>query len=162
MDLQPSALRFYGSPTDVPPLDLATVEAQLDSAATFWVSGASGDGHPHPRPVWGVWSVDGDRCVWLTLGSPRLRRAIADDPRVTVHLDSGVEVVIVEGRAAPVADPPLVAAFVAAYDRKYDWQYDVEQYGPPLRVRPSTILAWRSGGFAGRDGFVAGTKWTGV
>ena len=159
MSLQTTPLRFYGAPTDVPALAWDVVQSQLNSAGTYWVVAASGDGHPHPRPVWGVWSVLGDESLWLTLGSPTLRAEIGTNPRVTAHLDSGVEVVIVEGTAAPVSDDELVAAFIAAYDAKYDWRYSVEEYGPPLRIEPASILAWQSGGFAGRDGFQRAAKW---
>ncbi len=159
MALQTSPLRFYGAPTDVPALAWDVVQGQLNSAGTYWVVATSGDDHPHPRPVWGVWSVLGDESLWLTLGSPTLRAEIGSNPRVTAHLDSGVEVVIVEGTAAPVTDPELLDAFVAAYDAKYDWRYDIDEYGPPLRIEPASILAWQSGGFAGRDGFQRAAKW---
>jgi hypothetical protein len=160
MALESAPIRFYGSPTDKPPLEWDDVEAQLGSAPTFWVVAASGDDRPHPRPVWGVWSPLGDADLWLTLGSPRLAADVAARPLVTAHLDSGVEVVIVEGAAELVRDPAAVARFVAAYDRKYDWVYDVEQYGPPTRITPTSVLAWRSAGWAGRDGFAAASKWT--
>jgi hypothetical protein len=107
-----------------------------------------------------VWSPTGGDDLWLTLGSPRLRIDVEARPLVTVHLDSGVEVVILEGTAELVTDAEDVAAFIAAYDRKYDWVYDAETYGPPTRVAASRVLAWRSGGWAGRDGFTSASKWT--
>jgi Pyridoxamine 5'-phosphate oxidase len=149
-------LRFYGGETDAAPLEWGWVEQQLAEAGTYWVSTPS-RGHPHPRPVWGVWV---DRRLLLSLGTPALRRAIAGDPRVTVHLDSGTDVVIVEGRGSSADDPAVVAQFLAAYDDKYDWTYDVDQYPPPTLVEPDEVLAWRSGGWAGRDGFQQAGKWT--
>jgi hypothetical protein len=114
------------------------------------------DAAPHPRAVWGVWVED---VLMLSLGSPVLRAQIARDPLVTVHLDSGTDVVIVEGRAAADDSPETIAAFVDAYDAKYDWRYDAGQYGPPTRVTPAVVLAWRSAGWAGRDGFRETGKW---
>jgi hypothetical protein len=159
MDLEPVPLRFYGAPTAVPPLEWEAVESQLNAAPTYWVASMSSLGHPHPRPVWGVWSPTGGDDLWLTLGSPRIRMEVTARPLVTVHLDSGVEVVIIEGTAEPVTEPDRVAAFITAYDRKYDWVYDADTYGPPTRVAATSVLAWRSGGWAGRDGFTSAGKW---
>ena len=44
-------------------------------------------------------------------------RALAFDPTLTLHLDSGTEVVILEGRAGDARSE--AAAVVAEYDRKY-------------------------------------------
>jgi hypothetical protein len=69
---------------------------------------------------------------------------------VTVHLDSGTEVVIVEGRVdGTIRD----SGIVAEYDRKYDWTYDLIANGPLTDIVPATVLAWRTAGWAGRDGF---------
>jgi hypothetical protein len=152
--MEPAAepLSFYGAPADHPLLDWSWVDEQLQSAGTFWVVGA-GPGAPHPRPVWGVWH---DRRLLLSIGSPQLRAQLAAGSAVTVHLDSGIEVVVVEGRVHGGTDEP---GALAAYDAKYDWQYDVAQYGPLTDVRPRRVLAWRSAGPAGRDGFVASGRW---
>jgi hypothetical protein len=121
----PSAapLRLYGNISDKPGLEWAWVRAQLEWAATYWVVPRT-RGYPHPRPVWGVWK---DERIYLSVGTPSALRALAHDPVVTVHLDSGTDVVIVEGLAtAPVNDGEPVVA----YNQKYDWSYDAEKYGP--------------------------------
>ena len=92
------ALRMYGVVSDLDPVPWEWVEAQLTDAPTYWVVPA---GHPHPRPVWGVW-VDGE--LHLSIGSLVVSRALRDDPAVAVHLDSGVDVVIVEGVAGDDID----------------------------------------------------------
>jgi hypothetical protein len=103
--------------------------------------------------VWGVWR---DSHLYLSIGTPTTSKALVADPLVTVHLDSGTDVVIVEGRAVgPVLEP----AVIADYDRKYDWSYDPVEYGPLTCVAPETILAWRAGGWAGRDGFQSTGRW---
>lgn len=129
------------------------VDRQLAAAGTYWVV-ARGHGHPHPRPVWGVWL---DESLHLSLGSPVLRRELAADPTVTVHLDSGTDVVIVEGDAVP--RPSDGDDVFDAYNRKYDYEYDRDLYGPLLRVEPVTVLAWRAAGPAGRDGFNQVGRW---
>jgi hypothetical protein len=102
--------------------------------------------------VWGVWA---DEVLHLSIGSPQLAAARPGTP-ATVHLDSGTDVVIVEGTVqAKTVDP----AVVAAYDTKYTWTYDVDAYGPLTSIRPRLVLAWRSAGWAGRDGFTATGRW---
>jgi hypothetical protein len=144
-------LRLYGEISDKAPLDWAWVDGQLRSAGTYWVAAATPT--PHPRPVWGVWS--GER-LFLSIGSPPIVRALAIDPAVSVHLDSGTDAVIVEGSAAGATADPAV---IAAYDAKYDWTYDVATYGPLLRVHPRVVLAWRTAGWAGRESFQRTGRW---
>jgi hypothetical protein len=141
------ALRLYGQTSDRPPLEWSWVESQLTDAGTYWVVAPSA-GHPHPRPVWGIWT--GDALV-LSIGSPVLAASLRDDPRCTVHLDSGTDVVVLEGVAARVIEP--VAEQVDAYNRKYEWQYSYDEYGPFTKVTPALVMSWRAAGWAGRDGF---------
>jgi hypothetical protein len=145
-------LRLYGQVSDVPALEWEWVDGELEAAGTYWVT-ARTPGHPHPRPVWGVWR---EGRLHLSIGTPATARVLADDPLVTVHLDSGTDVVIVEGRATgPVSDPEVMAA----YDRKYDWSYDTGTYGPLTSVTPETVLAWRTAGWAGRESFRQTGRW---
>jgi hypothetical protein len=137
---------------DQPALEWGWAEARLRDAAMYWVDPV-GPGHPHPRPVWGVWAGEE---LHLSIGSPVVQRLLAADRSVTVHLDSSLEVVILEGT---VTGPTTDTDLVAAYDRKYDWRYDLEQYGPLTTVRPARVLAWHSVGEAGRDGFAGVGRW---
>ena len=147
-------LRMYGSVSPAEPLGWPWVQEQLETAGTYWVL-ACGDGHPHPRPVWGFLADDGLR---LSLGSPVVNRQLAGAPEVTVHLDSGTDVVILEGIARKETHDES-AAYVEAYDTKYDYPYDLDQYGPFMHVRPTAVLAWRAAGEAGRDGFTQVGRW---
>ncbi|MGD9702578.1 MAG: hypothetical protein AB7Q42_07400 [Acidimicrobiia bacterium] len=148
-------LRMYGSVSDAAPVEWEWVDEQLASAGTYWVVAHSPD-HPHPRPVWGVW-LDGS--LLLSVGSPLVLRQLGADHRTTVHLDSGTDVVVVEGTCTGAAPAARLGRFLEAYDAKYTWTYTVEEYGPPTVVEPSTIMAWRSAGWAGRDGFQQVAKW---
>ena len=143
---------MYGERSDVAPLDWAWVDAELGAAGTYWCT-AGGGRHPHPRPVWGVWA---DRWLHLSIGSPVVARLLERNPNVTVHLDSSTDVVIVEGTVVGFVDDVTV---LRAYNDKYDWNYTIEEYGPLTRVAPSTALAWRSAGWAGRDGFQHTGRW---
>jgi hypothetical protein len=145
-------LRMFGSAARDQALAWDWVEQRLRAAGIYWVIPVS-DGYPHPRPVWGVWH---EQRLHLSIGTPAVRRRLPDDPRLTVHLESGTEVVVVEGRASRGRTAPEV---VAAYDAKYDYVYDVEQFGDLIELRPETVLAWRAVGAAGRDGFGESGKW---
>ncbi len=145
-------LLMYGHPSDASPLGWPWVQDQLADAGTYWIV-PRGAGHPHPRPVWGVWRTD---TLYLSIGSAVVARNVQQDPLVTVHLDSGIDVVIVEGT---VAGSTGDADVLRRYDEKYKWSYGVDEYGPLTMIAATTVLAWRSGGWAGRDGFQASGRW---
>jgi hypothetical protein len=141
----------YGQASNSPALEWAWVDAQLTEAGTYWTSAGTRD-QPHPRPVWGIWVHE---MLHLSIGSPTLA-ASPTGSLATVHLDSGTDVVIVEGVVeSKTMDPGLIAA----YDAKYTWVYDVGAYGPLTSIRPQRVLAWRTAGWAGHDGFVATNRW---
>ena len=133
---------MFTAPTMEPELSWDWVEGQLRDADMYWVA-PTGGAHPHPRPVWGVWS---GRRPAPSVGSPVVQRLLTADPRVTVHLDSSLDVVIVEG---VVTGPTTDERLVAAYDAKYDWHYDVDQYGPFTTIAPAAG-ARLAGGRCGR------------
>jgi hypothetical protein len=153
MPPHPDRLRMYGATVEHAPLDWSWVDDQLATAATYWLV-AGGDRRPHPRPVWGAWMQDR---LHLSIGSPALQRLAAPGAPVAVHLDSGVDVVIVEG---VVTGECRTEEVLAAYDAKYQWAYDVDELGPLTTIAPSSVLAWRAAGRAGRDGFRQSGRWS--
>lgn len=143
---------MYGAPSTDPPLSWGWVDDQLSNAGVYWAV-AKGTGHPHPRPVWGVWS---DESLYLSIGSPPITSALEVDGDLTVHLGGAIDVVIVEGS---VVGHIVDSEIISAYDRKYDWDYDVDEYGSLTVVRPAKVIAWRSAGWAGREGFRQTGRW---
>ena len=96
----------YGLPTGVEgTLAWADVEARLVAATSYWVASVRPDGRPHVVPRWGVW-LDGR--FWYD-GAPTTvhARNLAVNPACTLHLESGTEVVIVEGESRPARAEPL-------------------------------------------------------
>lgn len=145
-------LRMFGTPTDAARLAWAWVDDRLVAADVYWIVAAAAD-RARARPVWGVWR---DEHVVLSIGSPRVKEAIGPGSPVTVHLGDGLDVVIVEGHVSgPTDDRPAIAD----YDVKYDWEYRVDRYGPLTVIAPDIVMAWRSAGPAGRDGFRATGRW---
>jgi hypothetical protein len=152
MERSERQLRLFGEVSDRPGVEWAWVDEQLRAAGTYWLV-APGGRHPHPRPVWGVWL---DEQLHLSVGSPTLQRLLDPGTGVAAHLDSGTDVVIVDG--VVVGSSSRIAA-TAAYDVKYEWSYDVAVYGPLTLIQPRTVLAWRAGGWAGRDSFQQTSRW---
>jgi hypothetical protein len=134
------AIPGYGVPeTTDGTLPWRHADERLERAKNYWIGTASADGKPHAVPVWGAW-LDG--ALYFGVG-PRSTRNLEANPRVTVHLESGDDVVILEGEIEQFADPegslfPRLAEAMAA---KYDYRPD-EPSGYVLR--PRTAYAWSS------------------
>lgn len=94
------------------------VERRLRDSLHYWISSVRPDGRPHSVPRWGVW-VDGR--FWYD-GAPTTRhtRNVEQNPAVTLTLESGIEVVIVEGEShATRAEPGDLGARLARAFGKY-------------------------------------------
>jgi PPOX class probable F420-dependent enzyme len=111
----------------------------LEAGRNYWVSTTSPDGRPHAMPVWGVWLEDGLR--FSTSAASRKGRNLARDPRVVVHLESGDEVVILEGE---VEKTTLDDALADAYEAKYEYRPSSGggEEGPWYVLRPRVAYAW--------------------
>lgn len=109
----------YGLPQSAEGLlPWAQVEDRLRAAQHYWISSVRPDGRPHSVPRWGVW-LDGR--FWYD-GAPTTRHArnVEANPAVTLTLESGTEVVIVEGQSrATRADPDGLGARLSEAFAKY-------------------------------------------
>lgn len=123
------------------------VEQRLSEAVNYWLCSVRPDGRPHAVPKWAVW-VEGR--IYFD-GSPQTRHArnIALNPQVVVHLESGTDVVIVEGAAAALERPApeLARKIAAAYTAKYaglGYAPGPEQWdnGGLFVIIPRQVLAW--------------------
>ena len=140
----------YGLPTTTEGvLSWADVEAKLAAAQHYWLATVRPDGRPHVVPRWGVW-VDQQ---FFYDGSPDTRHAknLEHNPACTLHLESGVEAVILDGTSTTTrADPdPLGARLAQAFGKYHAAGYEPGpdswsgDGGGGLRVfRPRTALAW--------------------
>jgi PPOX class probable F420-dependent enzyme len=111
---------------------------RLESGRSYWIGTVRANGSPHAAPVWGVWVDDGLR--FSTSAQSRKGRNLLRDPRVAVHLESGDEVVVLEGEVEQVALDDAVADVYAA---KYDYRPDPSEEGLWFRLRPRVAYAWR-------------------
>jgi hypothetical protein len=92
-------------------------------------------------PVWGVWM---NEALYFSTDPASVKgRNMAAVPDVVVHLESGDDVVIVEGRAERVSDQTTLERMLDAYEQKYAIRFDLADPNFAVYVvRPSTAYAW--------------------
>ena len=148
---RPQLPRAYGVPVgEAGLLPWSWAEARLETARNYWFSTTRPDGRPHAVPGWAVW-LDG---ALYFEGSPETRRArnLAVNPALTVHLESGDEVVILEGEARLASPPPrqlaerLAAAFTAKYAASHDYRPAPDPWdaGGLWALRPRVAFGWQA------------------
>lgn len=113
----------------------------LASARNYWIATTRPDRRPHAMPVWGVWL---DEMFWFaTDRGSRKGRNLASNSALVVHLESGDDVVILEGLAEDATASPLLPRVVDAYEKKYKWRLDASSPEQVIhRVRPRVAFTW--------------------
>lgn len=129
-------------------VDWSWAVEQLESARNYWFSTTRPDGRPHAMPAWAVWV---DHALYFD-GSPETRRArnLALNPALAVHLESGDNVVILEGTVREASPPArdlaerLVAAFRAKYGESHSYDPSPDQWdgGGLWVMRPKVAFGW--------------------
>lgn len=125
-------------------------ERRLKRSRNYWVCSTRPDGRPHAVPVWGLW-LDG--ALWFSTDpSSRKAKNLASNPSVVIHLESGDEAVVVEGRAS-------VTELTKRIDAQYFRKYAIHLIGfeAPMvvvRVVPNVVMAWRE-----KDFSASTTRW---
>ncbi|MQC27099.1 MAG: pyridoxamine 5'-phosphate oxidase [Chloroflexi bacterium] len=119
------------------------VDEGMAAARNYWVSSAGPDGKPHAAPVWGLWHAG---AFYFSTGERTVKqRNLHANPEVVVHLESGDDSVILEGRVARVKNEALGKALDALYQEKYGFPIMGEH--PTYALRPRKVLAWREADF---------------
>jgi hypothetical protein len=92
---------------------------RMQTSINYWIATVDEANRPHATPVWGVWLED----TLFFDGSPQTRRGrnLTANPAVTVHLESGSDVVILQGNAIEIKDvqPEFAQRLAATYTAKY-------------------------------------------
>jgi hypothetical protein len=133
----------YSFPTESDHLLAWTdAEARLVEARHYWLATTSPDGVAHVRPIWGAWM---DHAFYFD-GHPHTRwaRNITRDPRASIHLESAMNVVIVEGIAEDIerTDERLGAAVAAEWERKYGRLVPDATANGIFRLVPTRARGW--------------------
>ena len=131
------------------------VDARMRDARNYWIAPTRPDGRPHAAPVWGVW-LDGALYFGSGRGSRRARN-ITQNPAASVHLESGDEVVILEGTLREITDAALLAKVATDYGAKYNHTPDPANEPETVfyTLDPQTALAWLETDFP-----KTATRWT--
>jgi hypothetical protein len=125
------------------PLPWSWAEDRLTQTRNVWLATTRPDGRPHAAPIRGIWA---DGALYFD-GFPTARwaRNMAANSAVLVHLESGDEVLILEGvgeDAGSIADADLAARIVAAWDAKYG-ELTPDPAGRGMyRFRPRAARGW--------------------
>lgn len=153
---RPHMTRYGIAAGDTGMIEWAWVDEQLTKARNYWIGTVTPEGKPHVMPVWGVW-LDGV----FYFGSDRESRKsknIDAQPEIVVHLESGDDAVIVEGRAERITEAAQLDKLSAVYDAKYPG------YTPDFKSEPDTVIfaitpkkvfAWKESDFPN-----TATRWT--
>jgi len=127
----------YGISTDAEGmLEWSWADERLAAAHNYWIATASAARGPAAKPVWGLWH-DGV-FVFNTGAESRTALDLGADPRAVVHLESGDEVVVLEGAVEVVEGSSAVSD---AYDAKYSFR--VPDGSSWYGLRPRRAYAWR-------------------
>ncbi len=131
----------YGVPeTTEGTLPWAHVRTRMAEARNYWIATTRPDGRPHVVPAWGAWLDD----VFYFDAPPgtRRQRNLAANTAVVVHLESGDNVVILEGVAVPLTapDPAHFMRIADVYDAKYPYRPQDAEGMYTLRLH--TAFAW--------------------
>jgi Pyridoxamine 5'-phosphate oxidase len=124
------------------------VTRQLTESKHYWLCSVRPDGRPHVIPRWCVY-VDGK--IYYD-GSPETRHAIniRSNPNITVNLESGMEVIILEGtsRMAEKPSPEMGKKLSHAYKKYKDFGYapgpNSWDGGGLFVFTPRQCIAWSS------------------
>jgi PPOX class probable F420-dependent enzyme len=140
---RPSFDPGYGVPTSEDGLlPWEWAEAQLVAARNYWICTTRPDGRPHASPVWGIW-LERRLCFSCSPRSVKGRN-LARNPSTAVHLESGDDVVIVEGTTELLVDEGRFRRFADAYAAKYDWRIEPgDEAMPGYELVPRVAFAWR-------------------
>ncbi len=124
------------------PMSWQWVTEQLQTARNYWVATTRSSGRPHSVPVWGVW-VD-DAFHFATDPKGVTARNLIENPESVVNLESGDEVVILEGRFELHDSTPAIQV---AFNAKYDMPWGEDERIPVFTLTVKKALAWTEANF---------------
>jgi len=150
----PSSYGLQPAPDGANLLPWTWAEQRLLSARNYWVCSTRPDGRPHAMPVWAVW-LEG-ALLFGTARESRKARNLRRNPEAIAHLESGDEVVVLEGRAEQVTERRALEAYCAAYAAKYGFRPDPDDTSTiTFLIRPQRAFGWSEAEYP-----ASATRWT--
>lgn len=149
--------RMFGREPAGPSLPWSWADEQLRGARDYWVTTTGRSGRPHARPFWGLWS--GTSFQFST--SSRTLANIRTNPQATVHLESGRDVVIVDGDASIILQPVRLQDFVTAYNAKYGGCLEVrgQEVGDDTHGNGGVVVVQAAVIYGWQQSVETATKW---
>jgi general stress protein 26 len=122
----------------------AQANEKLRDEKVYWVSTASKGGKPHAAPVWGIWKSE--TFHFETDPNSVKGRNLRRNPGVVVHVQDGLDTVIVEGRATRERGSRELELLRSDFKRKYDYgpDWSDESKQVVFTVTPRVAHAWRA------------------
>ena len=117
---------------------------RLEKARNYWICTVRPDGKPHAVPVWAAWM---DGTLYFD-GHPMTRwgRNLSENPAVSLHLESGDEVVIIEGEVEDIAqlDRERAERLASIFASKYEYAPSADDWVERglYALRPAVAFAW--------------------
>jgi len=123
------------------------VSERLEGSRNYWVHSTRPDGRPHIKPVWGLWFEE--RFYFATSPKSVTGQNISVNPSLSVNLESGDDVVILEGTAEIVTDPVFLSRLDEVYFGKYSYHLVHGDGAPVHTLRHKVVFAWLERDFTG-------------
>lgn len=127
-------------------LPWSLVSEQMAAARNYWVNSVRQDGRPHAAPVWGLWHEE--TFFFSSGGDSRKAKNLAINPAAVVHLESGDDVVVLEGEmeiVSPEAEKKLLTTLDKLYKAKYGFPF--LGLGNIYRFKLQQAFAWKEANF---------------
>lgn len=114
-------------------------EGKLVQARNYWLSTTRPSGRPHVAPLWGVWY---EGAFYFGTGpESRKGRNLVHNPAAVLHLESGDDVLILEGMVTVTDDPAVCDPVRVLYMAKYNMSAE-DLAGPFYVLRPQVAFGW--------------------
>jgi len=148
----PHVPALYGIKPRKEYLPWSHAQERLEGSRNYWICTVRPDGRPHSIPVWGFW-LD-DALYFGTAQTTRKARNLAHNPAISVHLESGDDVIILEGNTVEINDKAVFKKIDASCRTKYKMPLMIIPESVLYCLRPRVVLAWKESDFPG-----TGTRW---
>lgn len=126
---------------------------KLEQSRNYWICTTRPDGRPHSAPVWGLWMYG--TLYFATGRTSRKNLNLVRNASVSVHLESGDDVMILEGEVTEETDPDALSRFADLYEEKYSFRPDVQDLdGITYALIPEIGHSWLETDFPN-----TATKW---
>ena len=119
------------------------VDDQMEKSRNYWITSVKSAGGPHAAPVWGVY-VKHILYFGSNKGAQKTKNLL-QNPHISVHLESGDEVVIIEGRAEVISDQKAMEPIASAFKEKYPPFNPEPHFDDSMvlfAVLPQKVFAW--------------------